>query len=86
VDFPCPGDELVPAIRKIGKDLLVLDTTPNSTAHGERLERDKIDELVDTKNRHRHKTLLLCWVDSDVEWLLVEDEALVSGNAFPRKE
>ena len=32
VDFPCPGDELAPEIRRVGKDLLVWDKAPNSQA------------------------------------------------------
>ena len=35
VDFPCPSDELAPAIRRIGKDLLLYDKTAASKAHGE---------------------------------------------------
>jgi hypothetical protein len=75
VGFPCPADELAPAIRKIGKDLRVYDK--NLSAHGEILEGKSLDDLCDTANRRGRKTLLLSWIDLDVEWLLVEDEALV---------
>jgi hypothetical protein len=79
VDFPCPSDELVPVIRKEGKDLLVRDKTPGSTAHGESIGADKLTGLADfTKRRHR-MFLILAWGDSDDGWVLREDEALVTG-------
>ena len=77
LDFPCPSDELGPAIRKVGKDLLLYDKTPASTAHGETIVGDKLDELADVRNRRRKKTVLLSWADSEIDWLLIEDEALV---------
>jgi len=77
VDFPCPGDELAPVIRKIGKDLLVYDGNNASTAHGEVIGSDRLDELADVSNWLRHKTFLLSWADSDIDWLLVEDDPLV---------
>lgn len=76
VDFPCPSDELAPAIRNIGKLLLIQGKTPNSGEGGE-VGVDKLDELCDTGDRHQQKTLLLSWEDSDVDWLLVEDKAAV---------
>jgi hypothetical protein len=79
VDFPCPSDELAVAIRKIGKDLLVHDKNPDSTAHGEVVTRDRLDHLVDVNNRRHQKTLLLSWADYDLDWLLIEDEALVEN-------
>jgi len=79
LDLPCPADELAPMLRKVGKDLLVYDKTPASKAHGEMISADQLDGLCDTDNRHHYKTLLLCWADSDIEWLLVEDKALVPG-------
>lgn len=39
---------------------------------------DTLDELADTNNRTHKKTFLLSWEDSDVDWLLIEDESLVS--------
>jgi hypothetical protein len=77
VDFPCPGDELAPVIRKVGKDLLVYDRTPGSRARGERIGADRLTGLADTDNWKHQMTFLMSWVDSDEEWLLVEDEALV---------
>src|SRR5437899_2384557 len=72
VDFPCPSDELAPAIRKIGKDLLVHDKNVASAAHGEMVGGDRLDELADVSNRRQQKTFLLSWSDSDVDWLLTE--------------
>jgi hypothetical protein len=77
VDFPCPSDEMAPAIRKIGKDLLLYDKTATSRAHGEVLAVEKLDELADVNNRHRRRTFLLCWTDSEAEWLLMEDQVNV---------
>jgi len=77
LDFPCPSDELAPAIRKIEKDLLLLDKNAASTAHGQVIGAEKLNELADVSNWRHRKTFLLCWADSDVDWLLVEDEALV---------
>jgi hypothetical protein len=79
VDFPCPGDELAPAIRKEGKDLLVYDRTPGSRACGERIGADRLAALADTDNRKHQMTFLMTWSDSDEEWLLQEDEALVES-------
>jgi hypothetical protein len=77
VDFPCPSDELAPAIRKVGKDLLVLDKNGSSAARGDVIGSERLEELADIKNRRHQKTFLLSWADSDVDWLLMEDEALV---------
>jgi hypothetical protein len=77
LDFPCPSDELAPAIRKTGKDLVLQDNNATSTAHGEQIGVDRLDELSDVGNRRRRKALLLSWADSTIDWLLLEDEALV---------
>jgi hypothetical protein len=77
VDFPCPSDELSLQLRHIGKDLLVYDKTPGSTAHGEVIAASQLDALADTDNRLHERTYLLNWCDSDQDWLLMEDEALV---------
>jgi hypothetical protein len=77
VDFPCPSDELARAIRKTGKNLLLHDKNAASVAHGEPVAADRLDELADVNNRRHQKTYLLSWADSDVDWLLIEDEALV---------
>ncbi len=78
VDFPCPGDELAPAIRGVGKDLLVWDRAPGSQARGERIGADRLAGLVDFTKRTHQMIMLLSWSDSDEEWVLREDEALVA--------
>ena len=78
VDFPCPSDELTPVIRRVGTNLLLQDNSPTSRAHGEQIAGDKLDELADIPNKKHRKILRLSWADSDVEWLLLEDEAMVA--------
>jgi hypothetical protein len=78
VDFPCPSDELAPVIRRVGKNLLLQDKNPASQAHGEEIAGNQLDELADTRNRKHRKIFLLTWADSDVDWLLLEDEAMVA--------
>jgi hypothetical protein len=79
VDFPCPGDELAPEIRRVGKDLLVWDKNPGSQAHGERIEADRLTSLADFTKRNHRMMFVLTWNDSDEEWLLCEDEAMVAS-------
>lgn len=79
VDFPCPSDELAPVIRKEGKDLLVWDKTPGSIANGQTIGEDHLPGLADFTKRRHLLVFLLSWSDSDNEWLLREDEALIPG-------
>jgi hypothetical protein len=78
VDFPCPSDELAPMIRRLGVDLLVQDKNPASDAHGQVIAKDDVDKLADTSSRRHRKIFRLSWADSDVDWLLLEDEALAA--------
>jgi hypothetical protein len=78
LDFPCPSDELAPAIRKVGKAMVLQDKDASSSAKGEEVAGDKLDELADIANRRHRKILRLAWIDCDVDWLLIEDEALVA--------
>jgi hypothetical protein len=77
VDFPCPSDELAPAIRKIGKDLLVYARNGNSTPPEQVIRADKLDELADRSNWQHRREFVFCWADSDIDWMLVDDEAMV---------
>lgn len=77
IDFPCPSDELAPAIRGIGGDLFVRDKNAASNARGEIVGIDRLDELIDVRNRHHKKTLCLSWADSEIDWLLTEDRRLL---------
>jgi hypothetical protein len=78
VDFPCPSDELASEIRRVGKNLLLQDKNPGSQAHGEEIAGAQLDQLADTSGRRRRKIFRLSWADSDVDWLLLEDEAMVA--------
>ena len=77
LDFPCPSDEIVPALSKMSKNLLLYDKTPASEARGETIAGDKLDDLSDTNNKRHHRTFLLSWADSEIDWLLMEDDAMV---------
>src|SRR5579872_7120546 len=77
VDFPCPSDELAPAIRKVDKDLLVYAGNGTSAVPGERIGPDRLSELADRSNWRHRREFVFCWADSDIDWMLVDDEALV---------
>ena len=78
VDFPCPSDELASAIRRVGKDLLLKDQNPSSAAHGEMISGGRLDQVADSITKHHRRILQFSWKDADVDWLLMEDEALVA--------
>jgi hypothetical protein len=73
VDFPCPSDELAPEIRKIGKNLLLLDKVPPA-GEEELVDSRKLDELTIDYGRYHEKALYLSWEDSDSDWLLIKDK------------
>jgi hypothetical protein len=76
VDFPCPSDELAPVIRRVGTNLLIQDKNSESSAHGEVIAKEKLDILADTANRRHRRIFHLSWANSDLDWLLLEDEAM----------
>lgn len=78
VDFPCPSDELATMIRRVGTDLLVQDGNPASNAHGQLIAKDGLEKLADTSNRRHRRIFRLSWANSHVDWLLLEDEAMVA--------
>jgi hypothetical protein len=78
LDFPCPGDELAPALRRVGKDLVIYDKAPASASRGERIGADRLTALAETGPRKRRMIFRLSWCDSEVQWLLLEDEAMVA--------
>jgi len=80
VDFPCPGDELAPEIRRVGKDLLVYDKTPGSQAHGERIGADRLAGLADFTKRKHQMFFVLTWTDSDEESLPQGSRAALRGH------
>jgi hypothetical protein len=77
VDFPCPSGELADAVRKINKPLFVFDKQGDPKAVGQEITMDRLNDLADTDNNYKHRTFLLRWQDSDIEWLLSEDEPLI---------
>jgi hypothetical protein len=76
VDFPCPNEELAEALRKHDNDIIVF--AGNNVKIGVRADWDslEIDDLTDTENRRKEKTLLAAWKGSDIEWLLSEDKEM----------
>ena len=78
LDFPCPSDEIAPAIRQLGGDLLVQAKDNGSQAHGEVIGRDALDAQAELSKRRHQKILRLSWLGSDIDWLLLEDEAMVA--------
>jgi hypothetical protein len=84
--FPCPADELAAELRKIDRPLLVQAKKEDIGAMGQRVPKDKLDELVGhfVETNHplgpgpmppwgRDRLLYLCWKGSTYEWLLEED-------------
>ena len=77
VDFPCPSDELAPAIRAVGADLLVLQ--PNGFRGSQRkVGTAELAEFFAMSRNRFGSELFFAWSDAEVEWLLLEDEALVA--------
>jgi hypothetical protein len=76
VDFPCPNEELAEALRKHDNDIILF--AGNNVKIGVRTDWDslEIDDLTDTENRRKEKTLLAAWKGSDIEWLLSEDKEM----------
>ena len=71
VSFPCPGDELATALRKIGKPLLVFDTCGEAEGKGEIVKADI--QASDSKLQFIEKMETESKVD------LTEADVIVSG-------
>lgn len=71
VDFPCPSDELAPEIRRMGKNLVLLDKE-SPTGEDEMVDSRKLDHM--TFDFGNDKALYLSWEDSDSDWVLREDK------------
>jgi hypothetical protein len=84
--FPCPADELAAELRRIGQQLLVQARKEDTGAKGQRIDRDKLDELAGKVADNLHlirggqlpgwsddRLLYLCWEGSTNDWLLCED-------------
>ncbi len=72
VDFPCPGEELSAELRRVRKPLRMFDPRNDSTAHGEAVPLEQLNDMADTDNNSRARTYLLCWDGDDIQWLLSE--------------
>ena len=73
LDFPCPNDELAVALRERHQTLLVLDRTPDSLAHGERITSQNLERLANRENRYDNRNFVMQWQGSDIAWVLSED-------------
>ena len=72
VDFPCPSEELSAESPRVAKPLRLFDPRTDSTAHGEAVRVEQLEDIADTDNNSRAKTYLLCWDGDDDQWLLAE--------------
>jgi hypothetical protein len=73
LSFPCPGDELADALRRIGKPLLVFDREDRFRGRRKPVSSSDLDALVEEEELDA-RVLQLRWKDSDIEWILIEDE------------
>jgi hypothetical protein len=87
--FPCPADELAAELRRIGQPLLVQARKEDMAAKGQRIDRDKLNELAGKIADNLHlirgeglpawsddRLLYLCWKESTNDWLLCEDSEI----------
>ena len=72
LSFPCPGDELADALRKIDNSLMVLDREARLQEQVGPISFSDLDSLVE-KEELDARVLQFRWNDSDIEWLLIED-------------
>ena len=74
VNFPCPGDELLAAVRKVNKNVLVFDKQLRHDTTGQPISWGQVDDLV-IEDDVGSRVLQLCWKDAaSADWLLLEDE------------
>jgi hypothetical protein len=73
VDFACPSDELSAELRRIDKPLRMFDPREGSTAHGETVPLEQLNDMADTNNNSHARTYLLSWAGDSIQWLLMED-------------
>ena len=80
---PAAGDELADELRKLKKRIFIFDKTDGSTARGEPITKDRLEQLADRDNNRKERVFLCCWEDSDLQWLLAEDteEARLFGDS-----
>ena len=84
--FPCPAARLAGELYEINRPLLVQAKKDDAEAHGQVIDKAKIDAVVERLASGIHpaqegdeppwaadKVLYLCWKGSANEWLLAED-------------
>lgn len=91
--FPSSGEELAEVLRRLDRPLLVQDRRAEPKGKGERIEGNKLDELVTTLGNNIHminggpkpawvgdRLFFLSWKGSRGEWMLVEDRETAESN------
>lgn len=84
VVFPCPGDELSEAFRRVNRMILIQDPHKRSSSKGQLIQVSQLDEFTDLLGNNvqfgRDKPIwaedrffYCCWKDTDNDWLLLED-------------
>ncbi|MCI0464135.1 MAG: hypothetical protein L0Z62_44950 [Gemmataceae bacterium] len=84
--FPCPASELAAELRRIGRPLLVQAKKDDANAKGQRIGKEKLNDLVEPFAENLHapgpgqlppwgsdRFFYLRWKGSSEDWLLVED-------------
>ena len=95
VTFPCPGDELAEALRRIPRSLLLQDPKKRQTAQGQVIGVNELDSVAHQPGIHidfqgerpawADDRIFLCrWKGSENEWLLIEDRK--TSNSVERDE
>jgi len=70
VDFPCPGDELAPMLRKMTKIFCCMTRLPFQR-EGRIYRGNRLDQLCDT-NTAPLQDVAFILADADVDWLLMK--------------
>lgn len=82
--FPCPADELIPELRRIGKPLLVQAKKHDAGAKGQVIDATKLDGVVERLKENvtvtgampewgEDRFFYFTWKGSPHEWMLAED-------------
>jgi len=89
--FPCPGDELAQALRRLSRPLLIQDPKKRSDADGRAISAAEIDSVADRLGSNVQYTgdkpvwaddriFYCCWKGAKDEWLLAEDRETSKSN------
>jgi hypothetical protein len=82
--FPCPGDELAEALRRMNRPLLIQDPKKREDAQGQAISAAELDSVADVLGNNLQyqgekpfwaddRIFYCCWKGSEDEWLLAED-------------